>query len=100
MLTLPNAITLARLCAVPLAVWLMVQHRFQAAFWLFVGGLPGLFAYKAVNTADSMIGHREPRWRDFGWAAARTDDVMNLIPARIAGCLIAVAGRSAPRGPP
>ncbi len=63
------------------------------AFWLFVGGLPGLFAYKAVNTADSMIGHREPRWRDFGWAAARTDDVMNLIPARIAGCLIAVAGR-------
>ncbi|MBX7200086.1 MAG: adenosylcobinamide-phosphate synthase CbiB [Rhodospirillaceae bacterium] len=63
------------------------------AFWLFLGGLPGLFAYKAVNTADSMIGHREPRWRDFGWAAARTDDVMNLIPARLTGGLIAIAGR-------
>lgn len=63
------------------------------AFWLLVGGLPGLFAYKAVNTADSMIGHMEPQWRDFGWAAARTDDVMNLIPARLAGGFIAIAGR-------
>jgi adenosylcobinamide-phosphate synthase len=63
------------------------------AFWLLVGGLPGLFAYKALNTADSLIGHREPRWRMFGWAAARADDVMNLIPARIAGALLACAGR-------
>jgi adenosylcobinamide-phosphate synthase len=62
------------------------------AFWLMVAGLPGLFAYKAVNTADSMIGHMEPRWRAFGWAAARTDDLMNLIPARIAGALIVLAG--------
>lgn len=62
------------------------------AFWLALGGLPGLFAYKAANTADSMIGHREPRWRSFGWAAARTDDLMNLAPARLAGVLIAVAG--------
>ncbi len=62
------------------------------AFWLLVGGLPGLFAYKSVNTADSLIGHREPRWRMFGWAAARTDDLMNLIPARLAGALIALAG--------
>ena len=54
------------------------------AFWLALGGLPGLFAYKAVNTADSMIGHKEPRWRAFGWAAARTDDAMNLAPARLA----------------
>lgn len=61
------------------------------AFWLLVGGLPGLYAYKAVNTADSMIGHMEPRWRAFGWAAARTDDLMNLIPARLAGGLIALA---------
>jgi adenosylcobinamide-phosphate synthase len=61
-------------------------------FWFVVGGLPGLFIYKAVNTADSMIGHREPRWRDFGWASARMDDLMNLIPARIAGGLIALAG--------
>lgn len=63
------------------------------AFWLFAGGLPGLFAYKAVNTADSLIGHKEPRWKDFGWASARTDDVLNLIPARLAGVLIAIAGR-------
>jgi adenosylcobinamide-phosphate synthase len=64
------------------------------AFWLLVGGLPGLLAYKSVNTADSLIGHREPRWRMFGWAAARTDDVMNLIPARLAGALITLAGGS------
>ncbi len=62
-------------------------------FWLLLGGLGGLFAYKAVNTADSLIGHREPRWRAFGWAAARTDDLMNLIPARLAGGLLALAAR-------
>jgi adenosylcobinamide-phosphate synthase len=61
-------------------------------FWLAVAGLPGLFAYKALNTADSLIGHREPRWRMFGWAAARADDVANLIPARLAGLLIVLAG--------
>ncbi len=61
------------------------------AFWLAVAGLPGLYAYKAINTADSLIGHKEPRWRAFGWAAARADDLMNLIPARIAGALIALA---------
>src|SRR5205085_5575572 len=54
---------------------------------------PGLFAYKAINTADSLIGHMEPRWRAFGWAAARADDLANLAPARIAGVLIAAAGR-------
>jgi len=62
------------------------------AFWFAIGGLPGLFAYKAMNTADSMIGHREPRWKMFGWAAARCDDLLNLVPARIAGSLIALAG--------
>ena len=61
------------------------------AFWFAIGGLPGLFAYKAMNTADSMIGHREPRWRMFGWAAARIDDLMNLVPARLAGLLIAIS---------
>lgn len=61
------------------------------AFWLLIGGLPGLFAYKAINTADSMIGHREERWRLFGWAAARSDDVANLVPARVAGVLLATA---------
>jgi adenosylcobinamide-phosphate synthase len=66
-------------------------------FWFLLGGLAGLFAYKAVNTADSVIGHMEPRWRAFGWAAARTDDLMNLIPGRLAGALIAlVAGRGFP----
>jgi len=62
-------------------------------FWLLVAGLPGLWAYKATNTADSLIGHREERWRAFGWAAARTDDVANLIPARISGVLLCLAGR-------
>lgn len=62
------------------------------AFWLAVAGLPGLYAYKAINTADSLIGHKEPRWRAFGWAAARLDDAANLVPARIAGALIALAG--------
>ena len=63
------------------------------AFWLAIGGLPGLYAYKALNTADSLIGHKEARWRAFGWASARADDLVNLIPARIAGGLIALAGR-------
>ncbi len=61
------------------------------AFWLLLFGIAGLFAYKAINTADSIIGHREPRWRDFGWAAARTDDLFNLVPARLSGMLIALA---------
>jgi adenosylcobinamide-phosphate synthase len=58
------------------------------AFWLVIGGLPGAFIYKAVNTADSMVGHMEPRYRAFGWASARIDDLLNLVPARIAGALI------------
>ncbi|KQN32880.1 adenosylcobinamide-phosphate synthase CbiB [Sphingomonas sp. Leaf38] len=61
-------------------------------FWLLIGGLPGLWAYKAINTADSLIGHREERWRAFGWAAARTDDVANLLPARLSGVLLCMAG--------
>lgn len=64
------------------------------AFWLLLLGLPGLWAYKAINTADSLIGHREPRWRAFGWAAARTDDLLNLVPARLAGAMLCLsAGR-------
>lgn len=61
-------------------------------FWLLLLGLPGVWAYKAVNTADSLIGHREARWRAFGWAAARLDDLANWIPARVAGALICLAG--------
>lgn len=60
-------------------------------FWFCIGGLPALFAYKAINTADSMIGHMEPRWRSFGWASAKIDDVVNWIPARLSGVLIAGA---------
>ncbi len=46
------------------------RHR-RATFWMLVGGLAGGAGYKALNTADSMIGHRNPRYEDFGWAAAR-----------------------------
>ncbi|MDO7836675.1 adenosylcobinamide-phosphate synthase CbiB [Sphingobium sp. HBC34] len=61
-------------------------------FWLLLLGLPGVWTYKAINTADSLIGHREDRWRAFGWAAARIDDGANLIPARLGGALICIAG--------
>lgn len=61
-------------------------------FWLVLLGPAGLWAYKGVNTADSLIGHREPRWRAFGWASARLDDLLNLAPARIGGVLICIAG--------
>jgi adenosylcobinamide-phosphate synthase len=63
------------------------------AFWLSVAGLPGLFAYKAVNTADSMVGHKTALLRKFGWASARVDDVLNWIPARLAAVLIVGAAR-------
>lgn len=53
-----------------------------------IGGLPGLFLYKAVNTADSMIGHKTQRFIGFGWAAARLDDLLNWVPARLTGFLI------------
>ncbi|OYU62527.1 MAG: adenosylcobinamide-phosphate synthase [Bradyrhizobium sp. PARBB1] len=61
------------------------------AFWFLILGLPGILIYKITNTADSMIGHRTPRHEDFGWAAARFDDLLNLIPARLTALLIAVA---------
>jgi adenosylcobinamide-phosphate synthase len=59
-------------------------------FWGAIFGLPGIAAYKAINTLDSMIGHRTPRHEAFGWAAARIDDVANLIPARLTGLLFAI----------
>lgn len=59
-------------------------------FWGALLGLPGIAAYKAVNTLDSMIGHRTPRFNDFGWASARFDDLVNLAPARLTGVLFAL----------
>lgn len=60
-------------------------------FWLFIGGLPGILLYKAANTADSMVGHRNERYREFGWASAKLDDLVNWIPARLSVLLIAIA---------
>ena len=61
------------------------------AFWYGLLGLPGLVAYKAINTADSMIGHKSEKYLAFGWASARLDDLVNLIPARLTGLLFAAA---------
>lgn len=61
------------------------------AFWFLIAGLPGLMLYKITNTADSMIGHRTPRHEEFGWAAARFDDLLNLIPARLTALLLALS---------
>ena len=70
------------------------------AFWYLLFGLPGLLAYKAINTMDSMIGHRSPRHHAFGRAAARIDDAVNWAPARIAGGLIAAAAVVVPGAAP
>nr|WP_299496211.1 adenosylcobinamide-phosphate synthase CbiB [uncultured Rhizobium sp.] len=61
------------------------------AFWYAIAGLPGLLAYKMLNTADSMIGHKNERYIDFGWASARLDDLANWPAARISALLIALA---------
>ena len=60
------------------------------AFWFLIGGLPGLLLYKVVNTADSMIGYRTERHEEFGWAAARLDDLLNLVPARLTALILVV----------
>ncbi|WP_239807325.1 adenosylcobinamide-phosphate synthase CbiB [Croceicoccus hydrothermalis] len=61
-------------------------------FWLCVLGLPGVWVYKAINTADSLIGHPEEPLRNYGWAGARIDDLANAIPARLSAILICLAG--------
>ncbi len=58
------------------------------AFWYALLGLPGLFAYKMLNTADSMIGHKNERYLDYGRAAAKIDDAANWIPARLTGLIV------------
>jgi adenosylcobinamide-phosphate synthase len=63
-------------------------------FWGALFGLPGIVGYKAINTLDSMIGHRTPRHETFGWAAARIDDLVNFLPARATGFLFVALGQS------
>ena len=71
------------------------------ALFYLVAGLPGMLAYKAINTADSMVGYRTARYVDFGWASARIDDLANLVPARLTTLLVALAAPvvgGSPRG--
>lgn len=70
------------------------------AFWMGVGGLAGGAAYKAANTADSMIGHRSPRHEAFGWAAARFDDIINLPASRLSALLFVIAAFFVPGASP
>ena len=59
-------------------------------FWGAILGLPGVFAYKAINTLDSMVGYKTPKHLHFGWASAKLDDIVNFLPARLTGWLIAL----------
>lgn len=61
-------------------------------FWFAILGLPGLFAYKMINTADSMLGHMTEKYQDFGWASAKLDDLVNWLPARLSSLLIILSG--------
>jgi adenosylcobinamide-phosphate synthase len=70
------------------------------AFWLALGGLPGGVCYKAINTADSMIGHRTPRHAAFGFAAAKLDDLANFLPARLSVVWIVIAAALLKGGDP
>jgi len=69
-------------------------------FWYLLFGLPGLAVYKAVNTMDSMIGYRNARYRAFGMTAARLDDALNIIPARLAGLFLVFAAVLVPKARP
>lgn len=61
-------------------------------FWYLLLGLPGILIYKAINTADSMIGYRTPRHQEFGWASARLDDILNWVPARLTALILMACG--------
>jgi adenosylcobinamide-phosphate synthase len=67
--------------------------------WGAALGVPGLLAYRAINTLDAMVGHRSPRYANFGWAAARTDDVASWVPARLTGLLTAACAPLADGSP-
>lgn len=66
------------------------------AFWMMAGGVPGAAIYKAINTADSMIGHHSERYEHFGWASARLDDLVNLPASRLAALFLIIAASLTP----
>jgi adenosylcobinamide-phosphate synthase len=68
--------------------------------WAGAGGLPGVLVYRAINTLDAMIGHRSPRYRRFGWAAARLDDLANYVAARVTAALVVVCAPLVGGSPP
>jgi adenosylcobinamide-phosphate synthase len=68
------------------------------ALWFLATGLPGLFVYKLANTADSMIGYRNARYLAFGFVAARFDDLLNIVPARLTAVLVCLAAALRGRG--
>lgn len=82
------------------AVETVAENTVDAAvsplFFALLGGAPLALAYRAANTLDSMVGYRNDRYRDFGWASARLDDLLNLLPARITALLLALAAGLTP----
>ncbi|MHA1158117.1 MAG: adenosylcobinamide-phosphate synthase CbiB [Alphaproteobacteria bacterium] len=89
----PGSLDEPRICraAIETTAENMSDGLIAPALFYVVFGLPGLLAYKAVNTADSMIGHRSDRFAAFGWAAARLDDGFNIIPSRLTALLLCLA---------
>jgi adenosylcobinamide-phosphate synthase len=94
----PDALDQAAVCRA--AIESLAENASDAvtapALWFLVGGLPGIIAYKAVNTADSMIGHMSEHHRAFGWAAARLDDLVNLPASRLTGLMFVAAAALVP----